>query len=179
MKLPVFTFGNKTTCTYCGDPATSRDHVIAVSSQHVSRQSAFTNNGPITHACKDCNNSLSNRYFETFKNRCEFIQARLQKKCKPIMWHPWEFNYLDHSLRTHVSNETKKRKWIQFRADFYGSRDFLLNIEDILWFLGKVNRSTDSGKFISLYFYEISMALARLGTTSLREDSSFYGQRRV
>jgi hypothetical protein len=132
MKLPYFKFGSSTTCTYCGEDAESIDHVFCVCSQTMKRKNSDkTAYGPTTHACLDCNNKLGSRQFDSFLERCQFVSDRLAKKARPIMWTQGELNTLAYSLKDYVSREMKKRLYYRFRADWFQSRDFVLNLEVI------------------------------------------------
>lgn len=160
--LPVFTFGNTARCTYCGDPAVERDHVIPVSYQSVHEKNRTSGNGPLTWACSDCNQALSNRYFDTFLARCEWAKWRLECKVKPIEWHNREIRELDHSLRDFVRTEAKKRLWMRNRADFFESRDFILNIENLAWEMQCRRPDTIGTTFLFSYFSSTLRLIAEL-----------------
>lgn len=132
--LPFFRFGNPTTCCYCGDPAVGVDHVFCVASQTISRRSSDKRcYGPITFACYDCNSHIGSRAFDTFWERCEFASFRIKTKIKPILWSNQELHGLDYSLKKFVERSIAKRRWIQSRADWFETREFMLNIEDMGW----------------------------------------------
>lgn len=150
--LPTFHFGSGNSCTYCGEPATSRDHVIAVSYQTIRKGARFENNGPWCWSCSQCNSSLSNRYFDTFKDRCEWIHWRHEVQAKPINWHEWELKPIGHTLQSGIREEMQKRRRARCRADFYGSRDFYLNIESLTWEIGSLKGEGLGSKFIAAYF---------------------------
>ena len=152
--LPVFSFGDSRDCVYCGDPATQRDHIIAVSyqsgqSKKLSRRSAF---GPWCWACGDCNSHLSNRYFDSFKERCEWAHWRISRKVKPIEWNEQQLSALDYTLRSYIRKQMAKRLWIQQRCDWYESREFYLNLENLIWEICSLSDTGPGSKFIRSYF---------------------------
>lgn len=87
----------------------------------------------MTYACTRCNSFLSNRFFSDFKTRCEFVRDYLNRMARPVTWHGWELAKLDHGLRSYVQKEQRRRLWLRMRADWFEGRDFLLNIEPLLW----------------------------------------------
>lgn len=153
--LPNFSFGSPSCCTYCGCAATQKDHVIAVSYQSISKKHRFSGTGPWCWACGNCNRSLSNRYFDSFKDRCEWVQWLYESKAKPIEWHIWELGPLDHNLRSHIRAEMERRKQFRGKADFYGSRDFYLNLESLIWEVSQLRNSGIGAKFLASYFSSI------------------------
>ena len=160
--LPTFGFGNPNLCAYCGQLPQSRDHVIPVSYQSDRRRN-WTEFGPWCWACLDCNSALTNRYFDSFKARCEWAQWRIEAKAKPIDWHKWELERLDRNLRSHIQTEMKKREWLRARADFYGSREFYLNLESLVWQIAEVRSMKGVGaKFLCAYFSSLLSDIATI-----------------
>lgn len=134
MSIPHFKFGSSTSCTYCGDSPDTVDHIFAVSSQTMKRRHGNkTCYGPITPCCSSCNVILSNRGFDTFLNRCEFVNKRLESKAKPIEWSKAQMQELDYTLRTFVEKDQAKRLWYRFRADWFKGRDWVLNLESLTY----------------------------------------------
>lgn len=157
--LPYFRFGHPLTCTYCGDPAGSVDHVIPVGFQHATRKKCVHSmNGPLTFACKHCNSTLGGRYFDSFKLRCEYVQQRLASKVKPILWSEQELMLLDYPLRRMVQCSNARRRWIGERADWCGSRDYLLGLENLKWQLQSISDS-HSSRYLRSYFSETVQAV--------------------
>ena len=65
-------------CTYCGDLATDRDHVIPLAWYGGTR---VFRNKEIVPACKECNRSiLKDRPYFTVEDRCEYVAKMLRKK---------------------------------------------------------------------------------------------------
>lgn len=132
--LPCFTFGQRDTCTYCGDTSSGFDHVIPV--EYVSFSFTRKGNneklhGPITPCCVSCNNCLKASVFDCFKERCEYVHLSLSRKTKAILWSKREIVKLDYSLRSVVENDRSRRLWLQSRADWYESLDFYRGLEDL------------------------------------------------
>ncbi len=134
MKLPYFKFGSPTLCTYCGDIPSGKDHIFAVSSQASTRsKSDKVCYGPTTPACATCNSAiLGNKGFDSFWDRCSYVALRLEKRAKPIEWSKDQIGELDYKLRMFVEKEQNKRQWWRWRADWFQSRDFVLNLESLI-----------------------------------------------
>ena len=152
--LPFFKFGHESVCAYCGEYADTTEHCIAVSYQGTNDNSRTTGFGPITYACNDCNSSLTNRYFDTFKLKCEWANERLKRKCKAILWSKQELETLDHSLKTHIERQQARSLLTQLRADYYLSRDFCLNLEGLCFEVAQLLPTSDENRFIKSYFSE-------------------------
>lgn|SRR5438128_1757553 len=135
ISLPHFIIGSINCCVYCGDPANVYDHLIPVSYQQLSRRRFYASRlGPKAWACNSCNQKLSNRLFDTFDLRCRFIRDWLNDQAKPIQWNQKEIAQLvDYKLKTFIHHQRSLRRWLRFRADWYESKDYLLNLESIQW----------------------------------------------
>ena len=135
MKYPFFRIGHHQLCVYCGDMANSVDHVIPVSYQTEEDrpQGWLTNFGPVAHCCSRCNNTLSNKYFDTFQERCREASELIDCEVKSVEWTKREILGLDLSLQRFVEQKQAYRLWMRFRADWFESRDYLLNLEQLAW----------------------------------------------
>lgn len=131
--IPTFWFGSSNVCTYCGDNAQGVDHVIPWSFQKDRPRHHQHASGPMTYACTLCNSFLSNRFFSDFRMRCEFVRDYLDRKARPVIWHNYELEKLDYTVRTYIQKQQKRRLWLRMRADWFEGRDFLLNLEPLLW----------------------------------------------
>lgn len=158
-RLPVFSFGEEGTCSYCGDPATGRDHVIAVSFQHCHRRSVWTVNGPWTWCCALCNSFLGNRYFDESTLDADTFKC-LDRKALPILWHFYELRTMDYTLKTLIAKTVAVRRWMRMRADWYGSRDHWLNLENLQWSMGKLRQK--EMVFLEPYFRETMFQIKNL-----------------
>lgn len=154
--FPVFWFGNSKWCTYCGDTAECKDHVIPVSCQNDKRTRHNTrasgDYGPWCWACSDCNRRFGGHFFNSFQERCQWISDRLSLKALPVEWHIWEANQLDYSLRSYVLFERMQRLWYRSRADYYQSRDFYLGLEKLLWELSRLDRRIIAHDWLRNFF---------------------------
>lgn len=161
--LPSFHFGSPNFCTYCGDDANQRDHIIAVSYQTLAKKHRFSGTGPWCWSCGTCNRWLSNRYFDGFKERCEFIHWRLETKAKPLEWTQAQLERIDYTVRSYVKADMEKRQWWRQRADFYQSRDFYLNLESLVWEVAQLHLENSIGnKFMAAYFSGILRDIAEI-----------------
>lgn len=96
---------------------------------------------------------LSDRWFESFDGRCQWVRDQINRRTKPILWASYELAQLDHKLRDFIKKETAKRRWMRLRADWYGSRDYLQNVESISWEPCLNPYSTKSNAFLLFYFH--------------------------
>jgi hypothetical protein len=172
MKLPYFEFGSSNLCTYCGDIAAARDHVIAVNSQ-ITRNILTSNRqkdfGPITFACISCNNSLSDKSFKTFWDRCLFISNKFSAKARPIRWSLNEIKRLDWSLQTYIEHKRNLNLWYRFRGDWFQSKEFLLNIENLCWEDSLDRHSSKYNEELAHYFHS-TINWIRMAAASKRES---------
>lgn len=156
-QFPVFCFSNRR-CAYCGDPPDHREHVIAISFQTDGRRKrVMKTGGPWCWSCADCNVHLSNSFFQTFRERCEYAQQRLNNLTNPVEWHHWELKNLDYGLREYIERSTAKRKWMRLRSDWYTSREYYLNIEPLLWHYLELNPQVHR----HAYLWRLRLVLAR------------------
>lgn len=160
--LPKFQFGNPNHCTYCGDTPSGMDHVIPVVYQHTQDQSRFESNGPTTWACHSCNGQLSSNWFDDFDGRCRWITDRLDTTVKPIHWASYELTHLDYGLRKFIGSENARRRWQRARADWYESRDYWLNLENLQWKLAEFHPGNPGLKFLNGYFSKTLQLLKEL-----------------
>jgi len=134
MNLPTFRFGSPSFCVYCGDIPDTDDHVIAVSNQTNYRQKGKVSYGPVAPACRKCNcNILNSRFFDSFYDRCEYVSRRLKKLALPVNWSDGDLQELSGTLKMFVENETHKRIWWTERSDWFQSRDWVLNLESLIY----------------------------------------------
>jgi hypothetical protein len=104
-------------CTYCGDPATVRDHFLPVA---VAASMQF---GPklklILPSCVECNGIASDHAFKTVADKRLFIQARLAKKYRSLVnspsWTESELEELGWSMRTLIQAEIARKTHILAR----------------------------------------------------------------
>jgi len=158
MRYPFFKIGHHSLCVYCGDPANATDHVIPVSFQtdHPKPPNRKTAFGPVAFCCRSCNSILSNRIFDSFDDRCREVSRSINRDVKPVLWTKGEVRRLDISLRAYIEREQAYRLWMRFRSDWYQSRDYLLNLEQLSWvpYLNREHKAFHSELF---KFFEITL----------------------
>lgn len=76
--------------------------------------------------------------------RDRIVSVRLE-----ILWHAWEMVPLDHGLQSYIRRDQNYRKWQRTRADWYESRDYWLNIENLQW---ELDGCSARNPFINAYF---------------------------
>lgn len=134
-----FIFGDQNTCTYCGGPGESVDHVIPVSwFSRVGREKTGVNGKGIrTWSCKSCNSALSNNYFDSFADRCLFVESYYRRKFKKLLESdPWESDELrgvTGKLLAYVKEQQGKREAAESVVEWNGSDSFFENIQDLAW----------------------------------------------
>jgi hypothetical protein len=101
------------TCIYCGDAASDRDHVVPVYYRSVRTYETDT-----VPACRDCNSAiLSNRPLFTVEDRRAYVAGALRRrlaKTRSVEWTDEELADLGPALRTAVeADQLARRKLIQ------------------------------------------------------------------
>ena len=129
--------GHRGICVYCGDKADSVDHLIPISSSIWSgikrKHKHITDAGPIANACRDCNSRLSDRWFDDFWERMEWSHSNIDKRAGTIDFHKKELDQFDYTLRTLIEKRRNVAIWMRQRADWFGCREFFLNLEPLIW----------------------------------------------
>lgn len=148
-------------CAYCGDPASTRDHIYPVSQQ------AFTRHyngkyGPWCGSCRDCNAHFADRYFSSFVDRCEWQKWRLNKLAKAIRWKQRDIKGLNYELNALVKASQMKKRWLRYRADWYESRDYYLNLEPLIWKLQEIEPTTEGNCFVLAFFAQTVRDIAEI-----------------
>lgn len=162
--LPRFHFGNSNRCTYCGQTPSDREHVVPRSMQSLKEHPGFIETGPWTWACRSCNLTLGNRFFPTFKERCQYVQDQISRRVKPVIWHNWELKQFDYGLKKFIAADRARRMSNAERADWFGSRSFLSNIENLQWAMPSPNESRPN-RFIQEFFASILRDIKRIYRT--------------
>lgn len=114
-------------CTYCGECATTRDHVIPVSYNTVEKRlSRFgTDLGGTVPCCHECNSLLGNRFYHTVKDRRDYIHKtlsmRYQKLLKGAVWSPKELAEVGPELRSNILAAERAREVVRDRLRFSSS----------------------------------------------------------
>lgn len=100
-------------CIYCGEPATTKDHVFPVARAAVLdltrpnvRAQLLPHGLCIVKACAACNSLASDRPFTSILEKRRWIQERLRKKFHKKLhspeWEEHELNELGHGLRAYI-----------------------------------------------------------------------------
>jgi HNH endonuclease len=109
-------------CTYCGLPASDRDHVIPVSFNGIGRKNASWTKDDTVPACKECNSLLHNFWLPTIAERAGYISRVLKVRYKDVLsipaWSEEDLEELGYKLRKMVRSNLKKKKLIEMRIVF-------------------------------------------------------------
>lgn len=137
-RFPPFLVGSWPTCAYCGESSQCRDHVWPVSfitsmDRRISRNLVFQI-GPQVLACHRCNTKLSNRFFDTFQERCRFIANWKIKRAAKISayWTSPELRQLQGRLQAYVLEKQREKQLLQKQIDWYWSEEFFRNLEGLI-----------------------------------------------
>ena len=76
---------------------------------------------------------LGSHMFDSFDDRCRFVQASLEAKAKPVLWSQAEIRELDYVLGSAVQVCRRRLMLLRMRADWYGGPDYVRNIENLEW----------------------------------------------
>lgn len=115
-------------CVYCGDPATSIDHVTNVSHVVTLLDTMEHFKDKLRHGlvtvpcCSDCNMRLANFVAYNITSKREELKKRLRKKYQKVLgaydWQPEEIAEHGPSLQVYLANYETKRDWIWARIQF-------------------------------------------------------------
>lgn len=111
-------------CIYCGEPATTKDHVFPLSlaagldlTRPNVRDQLLPHGLCLVKACNACNSLASNHPFTSIREKRRWIQERLRRKYHRKLhrpeWEEHELNELGHGLRAYVvkAEIDAKRIW--------------------------------------------------------------------
>ena len=131
--IPNILFGQKNVCTYCGQEATTIDHVVPVSFYGVPRNILNNDNGIRTYACQSCNSSLGSRVFLTFKARLTHISSVHKKKSLKTKskWSEKELVELDFKLQTFIRHRKNVSDTNSNKVSWIGSSRFRRTIKNL------------------------------------------------
>lgn len=128
--VPDYLFGLKGICTYCGDIAQTVDHVIPVSffDGKIVRSASVKNKGVRTYACSDCNCMLSNKYFESFRERCKYVNQGIERRFKKVLnmpvWTDEEFKELGKNMRSRLAEKLNLKALVLERIRWQTTNEF-------------------------------------------------------
>ena len=124
-----FRFGSWSNCFYCGTSPTDQEHVIPFSMLTSEKRTETSDRfGPRTPSCHECNSILSNYFFDSLAERCEYANKRLRRRYSKLLhmetWQQWELDEIKGKLRGYVLSKQAERgiavdrvSW-QFREGF-------------------------------------------------------------
>lgn len=85
--------------------------------------------GVKTPACSTCNGLVSNSFFDTLHDRCEFINKRLRRKFSKFLhmesWQSWELKSLDQGLKAYVIDKQNERQQAVKRVGWQFTKEFV------------------------------------------------------
>ena len=115
-------------CSYCGDYADTRDHVLPVSKYRTSRKGiSFKDTIP---ACRECNSTLGNKAIYLISSRADYLSKVYIKKYSHILhqpqWSEEELNTLTGRLKESVSAASDYKKEMENRLIHLNN---LINLE--------------------------------------------------
>lgn len=128
--IPDYLFGQRGICTYCGDTGNSIDHVIPVSyfDDNIKRSGKLNSKGIRTHSCSDCNSILNDKYFESFYERCQYVNKRIQQRFKKIInlppWSPEEFAKLGKNIKASLGEKLNLKGVVLERLRWQSTNEF-------------------------------------------------------
>lgn len=130
-----FQFGQKYTCTYCGEPADSLDHTIPYSffRNTGSKNRKMEAIGFLTPACRECNCILGDKIFPTFQERFQYVQKRLRHKYKKFMkvvWDDEDIRSVSGRLRQFIEQQNRLNKRIRSRLEWPETTEFVSILEE-------------------------------------------------
>jgi len=136
--IPDYIFGNPEKCTYCGEKSESIDHVIAVAFFDGKRTRLAKKNmkgkGLRTYSCMECNTVLNDLYFESFKDRCLYINQKLQNRYRKIIalpeWMNHEKEELGKNFKERICGKLSKKMVILERIRWQNTLEFQQIMEE-------------------------------------------------
>ena len=117
-------------CYYCGQPASTIDHVIPKS---ILKQLTTLEDAEITHAilrkralkvsaCRECNCLLSDSLQDSLTDRKQYLKQKLRKRYAKLLgipkWEDEEMENLGYNLSSYIKMSIKKKRLIRFRLDW-------------------------------------------------------------
>lgn len=98
-------------CTYCGDYAQARDHVVPVSVNYVFRN---YREGETAPCCRECNSVAGNHWPDSLCDKALFLMRKYEIRYKKALgcpeWHPLQINELGGMLKSYVQSMQNKRR---------------------------------------------------------------------
>ena len=114
-------------CVYCGEPATTQDHVFPLSRavtlnlSHPRVRKELKQGLNMVPSCMECNRIASDRPFVWIREKRAFIQKQLKKKARKlglIIWDKDELEELGPTLRQHVARKQARLGGLELRTSW-------------------------------------------------------------
>lgn len=90
-------------CVYCGLDATDRDHLVPVSFLRNGKRKGVFEAQETVPSCRECNSLLGNNVFDTFEDRLDYVQKRINDKYGDILrqvdWSESEIAEMGYNFR--------------------------------------------------------------------------------
>lgn len=125
-----FKFGTWSNCFYCGAKPDSQDHIVPWSMINVEKKHKGSDNGPRTPSCMSCNLILSSLFFDSLKERCDYLKRQLQKKYAKILknqdWSDEELKELkDGKIKNYIIQQMNIKKEVFPKVYWQNSNLFI------------------------------------------------------
>jgi hypothetical protein len=118
----------ETICAYCGEFATTLDHVLPVSAavklldMICADRSRYRHCLMVVPCCSDCNTRLTNRFFTNITDKRQCLARLLWKKHYRLLgaydWDQEELDEMGRMLHDYIESRDSKRKVIEDRIRF-------------------------------------------------------------
>jgi hypothetical protein len=118
----------ETICTYCGEFATTLDHVLPVSAAVslydviMGDRARYRHGLKIVPCCRDCNSRLGGRFFTCISDKRAALARLLRRRHSRLLgaydWQNDELADMGHMLQVYISSKDSKRKTIEDRIRF-------------------------------------------------------------
>lgn len=112
-------YGSKP-CAYCKALATDREHVVPFSFLHVGKHS-YKYNDLIVPSCRECNSLCSDRVFDNFWDKKQYIHERLSLKYKNVLrspdWNSKDISEMKGELKKLVIFTEELKKLLRIRME--------------------------------------------------------------
>lgn len=107
-------------CGYCGAYGEHRDHIIPSSFFGNKKTFKFAKDN-IIKACLECNTLASNKVFEDFMEKKQYIANKVEKRYSKVLnspeWTDEEINELEYPLKDIISETENFRRYIKIRIE--------------------------------------------------------------
>lgn len=118
----------ETICTYCGENATTLDHVLPISAAVSLYDVIATDRARYRHGlklvpcCRDCNTRLGGRFFTCVSDKRAALAKLLARKYGRLLgtydWQDEDLTNMGRMLQTYIVHKDSKRKAVEDRIRF-------------------------------------------------------------